>query len=99
MDFMDYYNLGSEMLKKYPHAPLFKDIPEEEEGEWRQWAWDNYEPFEPINGTWHPIVQLECTKINALYINFEKGAEDGEEVISSDSMTPEEEPKLEDIID
>lgn len=30
----------------------------------RQWARDNYKPFSPIDGTWHPIVQDECVQIN-----------------------------------
>ena len=44
---------------------LYKVIETEEEREvFRQWARDNYKPFEPILGVWHWLVQEECTKIN-----------------------------------
>jgi hypothetical protein len=33
--------------------------------EFKQWARDNYKPFTTIDGTWHPIVQAECTRINS----------------------------------
>ena len=32
--------------------------------EYRRWARVNYYPFSPIDGTWHPVVQAECVKIN-----------------------------------
>ena len=44
---------------------LFRDLSEEEEAAFREWARQNYKPFTPINGTWHPAVQDECVKINA----------------------------------
>ena len=44
---------------------LFKPLTAEEEKEYRKWARDNYVPFEPIKGVWHPIVQDECVKMNA----------------------------------
>ena len=34
--------------------------------EYQQWARDNYKPHTPINGTWHPLVQAECVRINEL---------------------------------
>ena len=43
---------------------LFRDLSEQEEVEYRRWARENYKPFEPISGVWHPVVQEECTKIN-----------------------------------
>lgn len=43
---------------------LFRKLDAEEEQEFRKWARDNYEPFAPINGCWHPVVQDECRKIN-----------------------------------
>ena len=44
---------------------LFRtDISPEEEQEFRQWARDNYTPFEMITGLWHPIVQDECRIMN-----------------------------------
>lgn len=44
---------------------LFKDLNENQEAEFRQWARDNYKPFSPIEGIWHPVVQDECAKMNA----------------------------------
>lgn len=44
---------------------LFKDLNENQEAEFRQWARDNYAPFTPIEGIWHPVIQDECAKINA----------------------------------
>jgi hypothetical protein len=35
-----------------------------EQQSFKDWARANYTPFEPISGTWHPIVQAECTLIN-----------------------------------
>lgn len=44
---------------------LYKEIKTEEEREvFRQWARDNYTPFDPIDGLWHWIVQEECTRMN-----------------------------------
>ena len=44
---------------------LFQDITASAEiQEFKQWASDNYEPHTPINGTWHPIIQAECVRIN-----------------------------------
>jgi len=44
---------------------LFKQLTENQEAEFRQWARDNYKPFDPIEGIWHPVIQDECAKINA----------------------------------
>lgn len=44
---------------------LYKELSEQEKEEFRKWARENYKPFTPIEGTWHPVVQEECTKINA----------------------------------
>ena len=44
---------------------LFRtDISPAEEQEFRQWARENYTPFEMITGLWHPIVQDECRIMN-----------------------------------
>lgn len=43
---------------------LFKDLTDEEQAQFRQWARDNYKPFTEIQGFWHPIVQEECVLIN-----------------------------------
>ena len=48
-----------------PKLKLYKVVDTEEEREvYRQWARDNYEPFTPIDGVWHWLVQEECIKIN-----------------------------------
>ena len=44
---------------------LFRDLAENEKEEFKKWARENYKPFDPIKGIWHPVVQAECTKINA----------------------------------
>ena len=49
---------------------LFRDLSADEEKEFRQWARDNYTPYDEIKGVWHPVVQDECVKIN---IESEKG--------------------------
>jgi hypothetical protein len=43
---------------------LFKAITEDEKPAFRQWARDNYKPFDPISPVWHPTTQTECRKIN-----------------------------------
>jgi hypothetical protein len=43
---------------------MFRELTPEEEVPFRQWARENYKPFDPIKGIWHPVVQEECTKIN-----------------------------------
>lgn len=43
---------------------LFRRLNPEEEIEFRLWAQENYKPFDPIKGIWHPIVQEECTNMN-----------------------------------
>jgi hypothetical protein len=45
-------------------ANLFRDLDRREEQEFRDWARENYTPFEPISGIWHPVVQDECRQIN-----------------------------------
>ena len=43
---------------------LFRDLNPEEVKKFQQSARDNYKPFDPISGVYHPIYQAECTKIN-----------------------------------
>lgn len=43
---------------------LFRELNGDEIAEFRKWARDNYEPFAPIKGVWHPEVQKECVEIN-----------------------------------
>lgn len=46
------------------NSPLFRNLCTEEEESFRAWARKNYKKYEPINGTWHPVIQDECKKIN-----------------------------------
>lgn len=48
----------------FPRMKLWEDMSPEEEIDFRRWARENYKPFEPIKGIWHPVVQDECVKIN-----------------------------------
>lgn len=43
---------------------LWRELDEYEEDECRQWARDNYKPYEDISGVWHPVTQEECVKMN-----------------------------------
>lgn len=52
---------------------MFRELSQQEEDEFRQWARDNYEPFSAIKeGIWHPIVVEECQNINKDQIAAEK---------------------------
>jgi len=44
---------------------FFVSLSPEQEKSFRQWARDNYKKHSPINGTWHPVTQDECVKMNA----------------------------------
>jgi hypothetical protein len=44
---------------------MFKELTTEETKEYIKWARENYIPFTPIKGIWHPAIQAECAKINA----------------------------------
>jgi hypothetical protein len=43
---------------------LFRTLAEDEAETYRAWARRNYVPFSEIPGTWHPIIQIECARIN-----------------------------------
>lgn len=43
---------------------LWRELTQEEERQFRQWARENYKPLSEINGLWHPVIQDECKKIN-----------------------------------
>jgi hypothetical protein len=43
---------------------LFKRLSAAEEADYRRWAREHYRPLDPIDGTWHPVVQDECRLIN-----------------------------------
>lgn len=46
---------------------IFKDLTDEQEKEFREWARNKYVPLHPINLMWHPVVRNECMKINEDY--------------------------------
>lgn len=55
---------------------LFRELNPEEEKEFREWARKYYIAFNPIDGTWHPVVQDECRRINeAAELNLHGQAE------------------------
>lgn len=43
---------------------MFKHLSDDEIGDYRQWARDNYQIYSEIKGIWHPVVQLECVMMN-----------------------------------
>jgi hypothetical protein len=43
---------------------FWTELTQQQELEYQQWARDNYSPQTAINGTWHPIIQAECVKMN-----------------------------------
>jgi hypothetical protein len=43
---------------------LFRGLDEEEINDFRQWAFDHYEPGSEIRPYWHPVVRRECERIN-----------------------------------
>jgi hypothetical protein len=47
---------------------FFRDLDDSEEKEFRQWAHENYGPGTEIKSVWHPVIQEECRKINALQV-------------------------------
>lgn len=44
--------------------PLFRDLTDEEEADFRAWSRENYVKYSDIKGIWHPVVQDECKRIN-----------------------------------
>ena len=44
---------------------MFRKLTQDKESEFRKWARDNYKQLEPIEGIWHPVIQDECSKMNA----------------------------------
>ncbi len=43
---------------------LFRPLSPAEVTTFREWARENYEPYAPVQGIWHPVVQQECVVIN-----------------------------------
>lgn len=52
------------MTSKNKMLKIWKKLSEEEKEEYRNWARNNYKPLSHINGLWHPIIQLECVRMN-----------------------------------
>jgi hypothetical protein len=44
---------------------LFIKPTPKQEAELRTWARENYKRLQPIKGTWHPVAQAECVKMNS----------------------------------
>jgi len=44
---------------------MFRELNEQEQKEFKQWAHDNYAAHTKIEKIWHPMIQKECSKINA----------------------------------
>lgn len=64
-------------LMKTDIVPMFRDLDDNEEQEFRQWSRENYEPGSKIEAFWHPVVQDECHKINQERREDEKRENDG----------------------
>jgi hypothetical protein len=44
---------------------IYRDLSPEEVVSFRKWARDNFEPGEPIDPAWHPVVRQECLEMVA----------------------------------
>lgn len=55
---------GGQVNASSPRHP-FAYLSFEKQEEQARWAKENYKPFTPIDGLWHPIAQFECVRINA----------------------------------
>lgn len=80
---------------------LFKDLNENQENEFRQWARENYQPLTPIEGIWHPVIQDECARINAahdLLLGYPQDAGDSRDLhrpLTDEAFNPEGRPESE----
>ena len=45
---------------------IFKELDPSEIKSFKDWAWDFYKAGDPIDELWHPVIQAECQKINAI---------------------------------
>lgn len=43
---------------------MFRQLTEPEKETFKQWVRANYIPHTEINEVWHPVVQVECRRIN-----------------------------------
>ena len=58
------------VFKERPIMNLYRELTEQEEVEFRQWARDNFNPLtDTVDSLWHPIVKNECNKIINEQIN------------------------------
>jgi len=55
---------------------MFRLLSEEETEEFIQAARDNYIPFQPMQGIWHPVYQMECVRINHEHALYRKETEE-----------------------
>ena len=44
---------------------MFRELTEQEQKEFKEWARKNYAPHSKIDELWHPVIKHECLKINA----------------------------------
>ena len=51
------------------NSALYKDLDDNEEQEFRQWARDNFNVLDKIEDYWHPIIKLECQIMIEQYKN------------------------------
>jgi hypothetical protein len=43
---------------------IYRDLSPEKIIEFQKWVRENYKPFSPIVGAWHPVIQRECVQMN-----------------------------------
>jgi hypothetical protein len=43
---------------------MFRELTEQEQKEFKEWARKNYAPHSKIDELWHPVIKHECLKIN-----------------------------------
>lgn len=60
----DFDEAIQKLRRAFQDGGAFKDVPEEEYGQWQDWAQMNYIPGEKINPVWHPLVRDECERMN-----------------------------------
>ena len=49
---------------------IFRKLDDQEAKKFQQAARNEYKPFTPISGLWHPVYQAECVKINTEQAEF-----------------------------
>lgn len=50
-------------------SPLYRDLDDIEEQEFRQWARDNFNVMNKIESHWHPVIKQECQIMIEQYQN------------------------------